>query len=113
MRKNLKLKESDLRNIVKKLVSEAEHYPAVPSPLPKHNDVGQYPAVPSPLPKHNDVGHYPAVGSEEPAGTKSTGISAEEAEAAFYDSYEYNVKYDGKRLLDAIATHLLNIGVFR
>jgi len=81
MRKNLKLKESDLRNIVKKLVSEAEL--------------------------------YPAVGSGEPAGTKRTGISAEEAEEAFNDSYEYNLKHDGKRLLDAIATHLLNIGVFR
>jgi hypothetical protein len=97
MRKNLKLRESDLRNIVKKLVSEAELYPAVPSPLPKHNDVGQ----------------YPAVGSGEPARTKRTGISAEEAEEAFNDSYEYNLKHGGTRLLDAIATHLLNIGVFR
>lgn len=96
MRKNLKLRESELRNIVKKLVSEAELYPAVPPPLPSHNDAGQ----------------YPAVGSEKPSGTKRTGISAEEAEEAFYDSYEYASKHDSKRLLDAITTHLLNIGVF-
>jgi hypothetical protein len=97
MRKTHRLAESDIRKIVRNILSEAELYPAVTSPLPKHNDVGQ----------------YPAVGSGEPAGTKRTGISAEEAEEAFNDSYEYNLKHDGKKLLDAIATHLLNIGVFR
>jgi hypothetical protein len=110
MRKTHRLSESDIRKIVRNILSEAELFRAV---LPQHNDAGQFPAVQSPLPPHNDAGQFPAI---------STEISAGEAAIAFENPSKYiddlgggghKNDYAGKRLLDAIATHLLNIGVFR
>jgi hypothetical protein len=97
MRKTHRLSESDIRKIVRNIVSEAGQFPAVQSPLPPHNDAGQFPAI-------------------------STEISAEEAAIAFQNPSKYiddlgggghKNDYAGKRLLDAIAMHLQLIGVFR
>ena len=113
MRKTHRLSESDIRKIVRNIVSEAGQFPAVQSPLPPHNDAGQFPAVQSPLPPHNDAGQFPAI---------STEISAGEAAIAFQNPSKYidylgggghKNDYAGKRLLDAIAKHLQLIGVFR
>jgi len=97
MRKTHRLSESDIRKIVRNIVSEAGQFPAVQSPLPPHNDAGQFPAI-------------------------STEISAGEAAIAFQNPSKYidylgggghKNDYAGKRLLDAIAKHLQLIGVFR
>jgi len=110
MRKTHRLAESDIRKIVRNMLSEVETFRAV---LPPHNDAGQFPAVQSPLPPHNDAGQFPAI---------STEISAEEAAIAFQNLSKYieahgggghTDDYAGKRLLDAIAVHLKSIGVFR